>query len=619
MSSLGAAVRKKAYDRQYRKDHPPTEEQKARHAAHEREVRREERVRKSLEHDALLAAEKRASRATKRLSAIASTHEDLSDEEEEDDRDNEGVDDDFDEAPTDDDNEEAGEWSDERVRTVYERARQDDRYMHGECGGSVAQFDDVVERTRDELAATRYDGGKRVQTMHRAQRLNDTLQMFILLIWLWQVGFKSLFAHVFICRKYRTYRQMAHCYDLPKKYLVKIIYRCCVALHAVAQQTPHADGGIAKPTLEQLKAVRERCAGIAQYGLENYVIAIDGIIVRTAAPPRELQAQLRPLLWNAHYRHWGFTVLVMCDLRGMSVWTSSALMCDEQTAANDEGVKMWLRDMKSELGVDVGYLSDSLYSFNKVHEPSGEHVLHMWSMGPGTLKAVKRLAFDHDIEVPDDIRADAVQALYTSRYVAQLRAVEENHNRELRRFAILGNGAVFRGRLFSPRGVGKYMPTPTMIVDNIAFLVNRKQVLGKPLRAVGWRPKTLLLGGVPPPQDFKCGYPNFGAKTPMVNRSRMQKRIPEVLKQYLPQSKQTSANAKKTDSDDDDDEDDDFDDDDFILEERGDYVYDVLKRVAPVELTRRQRAVVENRGKKLERFAVADDALATAERAKRKK
>lgn len=356
-------------------------------------------------------------------------------------------------------------------------------------------------------------------------------------------------------------------------------------------------------------AIRDRCAGIAQYGLEKHTVLIDGLIMRTAAPPRDMQDRLRPLLWNQHYRHWGFTILVMCDLRGYAVWTSAALMSDEQTAAKGAGVVLWQRDVRADFGTDVGYLSDSLYSFNLKGDARARRVLHMYSMGPATLKAAKQLAFDASGRVPAAIQAQARQALFTSRYVSQLRAVVENRNRLMRTWGVLGAGAVFRGRLFSARGVGRYMPAPTMIVECVAFLLNRRMHLGEPLRAPDWRPRALLVGNEPPPRDFVCGYPDFNVDEEIVNRGQLQYRIPNLRNKLLGEPKR-----KKRRIDDEDDEDDGRDDDDYgVIEERGDYVYDVAKSDKPVELNARQQAVLEKRGKRPERFAVADDALARAE------
>jgi hypothetical protein len=400
---------------------------------------------------------------------------------------------------------------------------------------------------------------------------------------------------------------MAHDMDLPKKYIVKIVYRCGVALNAVAHKTPHEAGGLAKPTPAQLAAIRERCKGIAQYGLEDYAIIVDGIIVRTQAPPVELRDKLKGTLYNKHYRHWGYTVLVMCDLRGMAVWTSPALQCDEQTGAKDEEVALWLSRTHELLGVDVGILTDSLYSFNLVDQPADERVLHQWSLGPGTLKACKALV-GPDSKAPKQIRADAMQALFTTRYVATVRVPVENRNRRMRLWGPLTQGAVLRSRLFSPKGIGKYMLTPTNIVENVAFIVNR-QLLIKPLRAASWRPAPLQWRGQSPPDGFKCFYPNFGHKTEMVNRSRMQKRLPAIARMYVP----SYSKSKKAEDDDDDDEDDD------LIEEKGDYVYLKPKSTVKVTLSARQAAILDRSGRQRERFSEADNALRAAELAKRRK
>jgi hypothetical protein len=353
---------------------------------------------------------------------------------------------------------------------------------------------------------------------------------------------------------------MAHDLDLPKKYIVKIVYRCGVALNAVAHATPHEQGGLAKPTPAQLVAIRDRCKGTAQYGLENHPILIDGIVVRIHAPPSELRDRLKSTLYNKHYRCWGYTVLVMCDLRpwnpsctqsstklsteipfienpfsnvrGLCVWTSPALQCDEQTGAKENKLALWLSSTRDMLHADVGYLTDSLYSFNHTKDKPGESVLHLWSIGPGTLAAVKSL-LSPESTAPAALKAEAMQTLYTSRNVAQLRAVVENRNRQMRMWSVLNAGAVFRGRLFSPRGVGMYMLTPTMLVENVAFVLNRHH-LNTPLRAADWRPLPLLWRGVAPAAGFKCFYPKFGYKTEMVNRSRMQSRLPKVAREFVP-------------------------------------------------------------------------------------
>jgi hypothetical protein len=234
-------------------------------------------------------------------------------------------------------------------------------------------------------------------------------------------------------------------------------------------------------------------------------------------------------------------------------------------------------------------------------------VLHQWSLGPGTLKACKALV-GADSKAPKQIKADAMQALFTTRYVAMVRVPVENRNRRMRLWGPLTQGAVLRSRLFSPKGIGKYMLTPTNIVENVAFIVNR-QLLIKPLRAANWRPAPLQWRGQSPPDGFKCFYPNFGHKTEMVNRSRMQKRLPAIARMYVP----GYSKSKKAEDDDDDDEDDD------LIEEKGDYVYLKPKSTVKVTLSARQTAILDRGGRQRERFSEADNALRAAELAKRRK
>jgi hypothetical protein len=590
------------------------DEQHAEVAARQADYRRRQRVAASLLNDELALAEAQVDRATKRLSAIVGQlPEASSDDSEAAESDESDEEDDFDEAPTDDDDDEESDWTTDRVNLLFNRCVVNDRFMTTEIGVGVARFFDLVALVGEPLKRTRYDGEQRSQTNPRTQKMSDQLQFFVYMRWMRQVRLFSVFAPRNLTRspQYRTYRQMAHDLDLPKKYVVKIVYRCGVALNAVAHATPHEQGGLAKPTPAQLVAIRDRCKGIAQYGLENYPILIDGIVVRIHAPPRELRDRLKSTLYNKHYRCWGYTVLVMCDLRGMCVWTSPALQCDEQTGAkeNKDKLALWLSSTRDMLHADVGYLTDSLYSFNHTKDKPGESVLHLWSIGPGTLAAVKSL-LSAESTAPAALKAEALQTLYTSRYVAQLRAVVENRNRQMRMWGVLNAGAVFRGRLFSPRGVGMYMLTPTMLVENVAFVLNRHH-LNTPLRAADWRPQPLLWRGVAPAAGFKCFYPKFGYKTEMVNRSRMQSRLPKVAREFVPQSKRRKAKVES-------DEDESVSEDEFD-DEIGDYMYIKPKNASKVELNERQAALVDKNGRKPERFKVADDALRAAEALKRRK
>jgi hypothetical protein len=188
MSSIGDSVRKNAYDRRYRAEHPLTDEQKQRAARRSSEYRQRKKVEEELLADEAALARGQAQRAAKRLSAVLSVPTDASsDDEESAEEELSDEEDDFDEAPTDDDDEEVGEWTAQRVQLVYDRCTVNDRYMKSEIGVGVAMFNELFQLVREQLERTRYDGGQRTQVHVRAQRLSDTLQFFVYLRWLRQV------------------------------------------------------------------------------------------------------------------------------------------------------------------------------------------------------------------------------------------------------------------------------------------------------------------------------------------------------------------------------------------------------------------------------------------------
>jgi hypothetical protein len=172
MSSIGGSLRRNAYDRQYRAEHPLTDEQRQQAAKRSAEYRQRQRVEKSLREDEVALARGQAQRAAKRLSAAqSSTTAASSDDDESAEDEVSDEEDDFDEAPADDDDEEVGEWTAQRVQLVYDRCIVNDRYMTSEIGVGVAMFNELFQLVCGQLERTRYDGGQRTQVHVRAQRL----------------------------------------------------------------------------------------------------------------------------------------------------------------------------------------------------------------------------------------------------------------------------------------------------------------------------------------------------------------------------------------------------------------------------------------------------------------
>lgn len=333
---------------------------------------------------------------------------------------------------------------------------------------------------------------------------------------------------------------MAFYFGLPKKYMNKVICRVVCALARLAHTTPRENGGLARPDARALEAMVTELGSIAQYGLERHVLCIDGLVFRMPAPPKQLQAQLKSMYWNGHYKCWGLTVLTMVNLRGQCVYVTEPTAASEKQLVKSEHIDVWLRDVRDEIGRDVGILTDSLYSFNRKGEDESKMIAHAFSVGPKTLKRLKILAFGaHD---SDELRAQAKQALFSTRYVGQLRAVNENFNRQLRSWKTIGRSTAFRSKFFRLRGHSKYMPPPRSIVASVCFLVNRRMAARNALRPVNWRPKPLMLVDDGPPAGFKYGYGLFGGKEPIMNGHHLAARL---LKLRLPTKKKKKAIEKK--------------------------------------------------------------------------
>jgi hypothetical protein len=84
---------------------------------------------------------------------------------------------------------------------------------------------------------------------------------------------------------------MALEYDIPTRYVTKVIYRCIVATNRAVHNVSYAEGGLAKPGEADWAEIVKRCRGVGLYGLENYCLETRRRASTSArAPPRSTAA-----------------------------------------------------------------------------------------------------------------------------------------------------------------------------------------------------------------------------------------------------------------------------------------------------------------------------------------
>ena len=94
---------------------------------------------------------------------------------------------------------------------------------------------------------------------------------------------------------------MADTFDLPIRYVAKVIFRCMKVLERVAHECLPEQGSISTPSAERLAARAKEIGKLMQYGLENYFIAIDGFLIRTTPPPAARRDELKATHRSQHY------------------------------------------------------------------------------------------------------------------------------------------------------------------------------------------------------------------------------------------------------------------------------------------------------------------------------
>lgn len=311
---------------------------------------------------------------------------------------------------------------------------------------------------------------------------------------------------------------------------MKIVRRGTAALGRASRELDRSDGACFTPQYAELAARLDNNRQIAHYGLEKYVLVVDGVVFRLPAPPAEQQEELKAHFYNGHYGCWGLTILVICDLRGRIINISSPYAHGEQAIAKKSRIRDILLETLKTTGAEIGILSDGLYTFNPAGTPPEEHILHQFTLsnrGIGLLHQLRELA--------PATASDVDQALYTTAAVSQMRVVVENVIALLRDYKVFGGGVTFRGKFWKRQAtrrtpdIQSYMPEPQDVARMVAWLVNFRRIqTGIHPRAPTWQPKRS--GAlVDVPDDFQVGYPLFGATLPASNASSLTSRLRQLV------------------------------------------------------------------------------------------
>lgn len=336
--------------------------------------------------------------------------------------------------------------------------------------------------------------------------------------------------------QYAYFWQMADTFHIPMMYLFKVIKRGTCALARAAEELPHEVGGLAQPTAAQLGEWAGKVKVLAEHGLQSAMICINGMCLRTRAPPAHRRGALNSTHYNGHYSCWGQTMLTMTGLDG------TPLHVFGPTPASESSLVKLLSVRELLLASGLPVVTDSLYAFNTLKtEKSGEAaVKHFFTMGPKTLNKVKRIAFDESLRFTAVERRVAKQMLFTTRYLGQLRAVNENFNGRLRRFAILQSP--YRGQLFSElEKHSTYVAQPANIMKCIIFVVKNRMLFdGKRLRRPDWQPKPTTLADEPMPKNFVVGYPSIAGSPVARNGYHLSRIITKLWSERVPKSKKKS-------------------------------------------------------------------------------
>jgi hypothetical protein len=350
-----------------------------------------------------------------------------------------------------------------QLQAAYDFACHQPSLFKKLTGETLASFKALYEVAQAPLAARNYRGEVRQRAPHAPQRVSDTLQLFVTLVFL---------------RQYPTYALLIFALrGLCELTLHHYIHRVLRALDAVA------DLRIKWPTDDEFKELLKRNKKLPYPWLRNVVCAVDGTEIRVARPTKGA-------IKNAHYsgkkKQYALNVLLIVRLDGFIIYSSKP-----QPKMNDQSV--WLDENLRQrfIGKPYGIAADGGFTLNYTTKKNKRDLIIGATPNKRPRSSKKNPGKQHLTLVQKQ----------QNRALSRIRVVVENTNRRLKQYKILGTklrhyrpGATLQ----SDKGI-----TPALVVSVVAGLTNLG-IERSPIRSRDWVPKNVSDEDAPSVEGSDC-------------------------------------------------------------------------------------------------------------------
>lgn len=337
---------------------------------------------------------------------------------------------------------------------------------------------------------------------------------------------EQVFITLFWARRYQTFAFLAFFFQLPARYVQKVVRR---VTSAGAQW---AKGRIHLPSYAEARALEAELSIIQANDQTAQILNIDGtpLRVKTPARPRDATREQKAAyntmlkrLTNAKHNVHAVNLLVITDMLGRIVWLDGPFIGTES-----QHLLSFKDDLRAKLcEVDLPIASDAGFQLNDKHVSIYESCRQYQTVGPSVVRLAK-FVLDNKIYFSADQVEFFQKTMDSTRFVSQGRSVVEHTIADLKTMAVFRGP--WRGRIEGIDKMGVYSVRLSDVVSFVGAVVAFR-IKQKPKRDKG----TFRLKH-PPGAVYQYGYPNGVT---------VQELITLAARQFIPGTKGASRSTKE--------------------------------------------------------------------------
>lgn len=301
-----------------------------------------------------------------------------------------------------------------RLQDEYKRASQRRRVFRFLTGLKHDEFVEYFLLVQPSIASITFEGRNRQRLA--VSKLSEKLQLFVTLIWF---------------RRYWPLWLLAFNFDLPERYVAKIVYRVSIALDRYHRSLSIEQGGFNGDLTENdMKLIRESQKSMQvpgatiDFALDGCHLVVGNVTFRKSDSPDVCRAKMQRMKHTHNEKHScsAVNVLALVTLDGRFVLVDGPRALQEGKHLQMLDLYKKLKQINAVVCADAGL---HVVSAPMLADKDFVHGLLMYSVGPTSIKLCTHVT-RHPNLFSEETVAFCGKVLMSSRLISKLRIVVEN-------------------------------------------------------------------------------------------------------------------------------------------------------------------------------------------------